>query len=63
MILENNPEIEVIRSSDMAYEKLTVEIYYKGEPIAQINQDKGKMLLNLNCLRNLTQMIWMKNLL
>ncbi len=33
--------------SDSDYKKLTAEIEYKGEPIAQINQDKGKDLLEL----------------
>jgi len=31
----------LIRDSDLTYEKMTVEIQYKGEQIAQINMDKG----------------------
>lgn len=31
----------LIRDSDLSYEKMTVEIQYKGEQIAQINMDKG----------------------
>ncbi|TBV01547.1 hypothetical protein DNK08_18890 [Stutzerimonas kirkiae] len=41
MKLESNPDFEIVRFSDSRYEKLTAEIRYKGEPIAQINQDKG----------------------
>ncbi|HBS52024.1 MAG TPA: hypothetical protein DEA62_03450 [Coxiellaceae bacterium] len=47
MKLKNNPDVEIMRSSNMVYEKLTIEIYYKGEPIAQINQDQGKNALEL----------------
>lgn len=39
--LESNPDFEIVRFSDSRYEKLTAEVRYKGEPIAQINQDKG----------------------
>jgi len=31
----------LVRDSDLSYEKMTVEIQYKGEQIAQINMDKG----------------------
>jgi len=37
-----NKDIEVLRFSDKKYEKLTAEIQYLREPIAQINKDKGK---------------------
>ncbi len=42
MKLERNPDFEILRSSDVRYEHLTTEVQYKGEPVAQINQDKGK---------------------
>lgn len=41
MKLESNLDFEILGFSDSRYENLTVEIQYKGEPIAQINQDKG----------------------
>lgn len=47
MKLETNQNIEILKFSDSDYEKLTAEIQYKGEPIAQINQDNGKDLLEL----------------
>jgi hypothetical protein len=47
MRLERNRDFEILRSSDVRYEHLTTEIKYKGEPIAQINQDKGKEDLEL----------------
>jgi hypothetical protein len=42
MKLKNNEEIEILRSSDTRYEKLTSEIWYQDEPVVQINKDKGK---------------------
>ena len=47
MKLLTNENIEILTFSDSDYEKLTVEIQYLGEPIAQINQDKGKDALEL----------------
>ncbi len=47
MKLERNPDFEILRSSDVRYEHLTTEVQYKGEPVAQINQDKGKENLEL----------------
>lgn len=47
MKLPNNEALEVVRYSDSAYEKLTAEIRYLGEPIAQVNQDNGKDSLEL----------------
>lgn len=47
MKLKTNQDIEILKFSDSNYEKLTAEIQYKGEPIAQINQDRGKSLLEL----------------
>ena len=47
MKLPNNKKFEVLRFSDGNYEKLTAEIRFLGEPIAQINQDKGKDSLEL----------------
>ncbi|MBX8509871.1 hypothetical protein K5D34_09325 [Pseudomonas cichorii] len=41
MKLKSNLDFEVLGFSDSRYEKLTVEIQYKGEPIAQINQEQG----------------------
>ena len=42
MKVGNSKEIEVLRYSDSSYKKITAEIHYRGEPIAQINQDKGQ---------------------
>ncbi|MCO2331722.1 hypothetical protein FA366_30340 [Pseudomonas aeruginosa] len=40
-------------SSDVRYEHLTTEVQYKGEPVAQINQDKGKENLELEIFADL----------
>ena len=53
MRLERNRDFEILRSSDVRYEHLTTEIKYKGEPIAQINQDKGKEDLELEIFADL----------
>jgi hypothetical protein len=53
MKLEKNPNFEVLRSSDVRYEKLTTEVQYKGEVIAQINQDKGVGNLELEIFADL----------
>jgi hypothetical protein len=34
-------EFEIAPFSDLDYEGMTVEIKYKGAPIAQVNKDKG----------------------
>ncbi|EAZ88202.1 hypothetical protein [Crocosphaera chwakensis] len=41
MVIKLDSDFEILRFSDSIYEKITVEIQYKGEQIAQINQDKG----------------------
>lgn len=41
MKIESNPDFEILGFSDNRYENLTIEIQYKGESIAQINQDQG----------------------
>ncbi|WP_017298767.1 hypothetical protein [Nodosilinea nodulosa] len=41
---------EIIRFSDSRYEKITVEISYKGEQIAQINKDRGNNLIEIEIL-------------
>nr|QCO92166.1 CdiIo1 [Pseudomonas aeruginosa]QCO92187.1 CdiI [Pseudomonas aeruginosa]QCO92573.1 CdiI [Pseudomonas aeruginosa]QCO92654.1 CdiI [Pseudomonas aeruginosa]QCO92662.1 CdiI [Pseudomonas aeruginosa] len=53
MKLERNPDFEILRSSDVRYEHLTTEVQYKGEPVAQINQDKGKENLELEIFADL----------
>ncbi len=53
MKLERNPNFEILRSSDVRYEHLTTEVQYKGEPVAQINQDKGKENLELEIFADL----------
>ncbi|WP_207390863.1 hypothetical protein [Phytopseudomonas dryadis] len=45
--LESNSDFEIVRFSDSRYEKLTAEVRYKGEPIAQINQDKKNYELEI----------------
>ncbi|TBU83782.1 hypothetical protein DNK44_25660 [Pseudomonas dryadis] len=47
MKLESNSDFEIVRFSDSRYEKLTAEVRYKGEPIAQINQDKKNYELEI----------------
>ncbi|MFK3774465.1 hypothetical protein [Pseudomonas sp. NPDC089406] len=39
--VESDLNFEVLHYSDSRYEKLTAEVQYKGQPIAQINQDRG----------------------
>ncbi|CAN7717850.1 hypothetical protein LJR232_005898 [Aquipseudomonas alcaligenes] len=51
--LEINPDFEIVRFSNSRYEKLTAEIRYKGEPIVQINQDKGVDDLELEIFADL----------
>lgn len=34
-------DFEIAKFSDLAYESMSVEIRYKGVPVAQINKDKG----------------------
>ncbi len=41
MPINLNSGFTLIRDSDLTYEKMTVEIQYSGEQIAQINMDKG----------------------
>ena len=50
MKLESNLDFEILGFSDSRYESLTVEIQYKGEPIAQINLDQGVDRLELKFL-------------
>ena len=57
MRLERNQDFEILRSSDVRYEYLTAEVQYKGEPIAQINQDKGKENLELEIFADLKDAI------
>ncbi|MBD2233005.1 hypothetical protein [Phormidium tenue] len=45
-----NSGFEIIRFSDSRYEKITVEIQYKEEQIAQINKDKGDDLVEIELL-------------
>ena len=47
MALKLDSGFEILRYSDEKYEKLTVEIDYQGEIIAQINQDKGEIQLEI----------------
>ena len=32
---------EILRYSDLSYDRMTAEIQYKGEQVVQINMDKG----------------------
>ncbi len=50
MKLESNLDFEILGFNDSRYESLTVEIQYKGEPIAQINLDQGVDRLELKFL-------------
>lgn len=52
MKLEHDKYFEILRFSDSRYEKITLEIQYKGEPVAQINQDKGLDNLEIEIFAN-----------
>lgn len=52
MRLESDNDFEVLDYSDSRYENLTVEIQYRGEPIAQINKEKGLQNLELEIFAN-----------
>lgn len=47
MKLEIDKDFELLGYSDCRYKKLTIEVQYKGEPVAQINQDMGMDRLEL----------------
>ncbi|BBR55309.1 MULTISPECIES: hypothetical protein [Pseudomonas] len=53
MKLDSNPDFEIFGFSDSRYEKLTIEIQYKGESVAQINQDQGVDKLELEVFADL----------
>lgn len=57
MKLEINQDFEILGFSDSRYEKLTVEIKYKGEPIAQINQDQRVERLDVEVFAELNSAI------
>ncbi|GFM84109.1 hypothetical protein PSCICN_48010 [Pseudomonas cichorii] len=57
MKLESNLDFEILGFSDSRYEKLTIEIQYKGEPIAQINQDQGMDRLEVEIFAGLNSAI------
>lgn len=57
MKLESNLDFEILGFSDSRYEKLTIEIQYKGEPIAQINQDQGVDCLEVEIFADLNSAI------
>ena len=50
MSIKLNSGFKIVRFSDVTYEKITVEIQYKGEQIAQINKDKGIEQLEIEIL-------------
>ncbi|ATN10976.1 hypothetical protein CRN80_15550 [Pseudomonas sp. FDAARGOS_380] len=54
MKLESNSDFEVLGFSDSRYKRLTAEIQYKGEPIAQVNQDKGVDALEVEIFADLS---------
>ena len=57
MKLESNLDFEILGFNDSRYESLTVEIQYKGEPIAQINQDQGVDRLEIEVFADLNSAI------
>ena len=57
MKLKSNLDFEILEFSDSRYENLTVEIQYKGEPIAQINQDQGVDRLEVEIFADLNSAI------
>ena len=50
MSIKLNSGFKIVCFSDVTYEKITVEIQYKGEQIAQINKDKGIDKLEIEIL-------------
>ncbi|MEL4894413.1 hypothetical protein [Crocosphaera sp. Alani8] len=50
MVIKFDSGFEIIRFSDSAYEKITVEIQYKGEQLVHINQDQGFQNLEIEIL-------------
>ncbi|NWL76731.1 hypothetical protein DM872_07700 [Pseudomonas taiwanensis] len=57
MKLDSNSDFEVLEYSDSRYEKLTIEIQYKGESVAQINQDQGMDRLELEVFADLNSSV------
>jgi|TARA_R100000935_G_C2757612_1_gene132286 hypothetical protein len=57
MKLDSNPDFEIFGFSDSRYEKLTIEIQYKGESVAQINQDQGVDKLELEVFADLNSSV------
>ncbi|ATE77187.1 MULTISPECIES: hypothetical protein [Pseudomonas] len=57
MKLDSNPDFEILGFSDSRYEKLTIEIQYKGESVAQINQDQGVDRLELEVFADLNSSV------
>ncbi|GID08551.1 MULTISPECIES: hypothetical protein [Pseudomonas] len=57
MKLDSNPDFEILGFSDSRYEKLTIEIQYKGESVAQINQDQGVDKLELEVFADLNNSV------
>jgi hypothetical protein len=57
MKLDSNPDFEILGFSDSRYEKLTIEIQYKGESVAQINQDQGVDRLELEVFADLNNSV------
>lgn len=53
----SNLDFEILVFSDSRYESLTVEIQYKGEPIAQINRDQGVDRLEIEVFADLNSAI------
>ena len=50
MTIKLDSGFHLIYFSDESYQEMTVEIQYKGEQIAQINQDKGINQLEIEIL-------------
>lgn len=46
---------EILRYSDLSYDRMTAEIQYKGEQVVQINMDKGLDNLEMEIFTEFTK--------
>jgi hypothetical protein len=63
MSISLESDFKIVRYSDLKYERMTVEIEYKDEPIAQINQDKGVEFLEVEIYTDYVEKVQLKFLL
>ena len=56
MAIKLESGFEIIEYSDLRYEKMTVEIQYSGEQIAQLNIDKGSAKAEIELFTKFTSL-------